>query len=105
MRVGFIGLGNMGAPLAGFVSKAGFPLVVHDIRREAAAPLLDQGAVWAESAKDVAKQCDVICVCVPGPPEMRAVARAVLEGVRANTVVIDHTTNAPDVVREVGAAL
>src|SRR3989442_6409530 len=105
MRVGFIGLGNMGARLAGFVRKAGFSLVVHDIRREAATPLLEQGAVWASSAKDVAGQCDVICICVPGPPEMRAVARGVMEGVTAGAVVIDHTTNAPGVVQEIGAAL
>jgi len=98
----------MGEPLAGFVLKAGLPLVVHDLRREAAATLVERGAVWAESPKDVAAQCDVICLCVPGPPEMQAVmlgARGVVEGVRRGAVVIDHTTNAPAVVREVGAAV
>jgi 3-hydroxyisobutyrate dehydrogenase len=108
MRVGFIGLGNMGGPLAGFVLEAGFSLVVHDIRREAAASLLERGATWAESSKDVAAACDVICVCVPGPPEMQAVtlgADGVLEGVKPGAVVIDHTTNAPAVVRDVGAAM
>jgi 3-hydroxyisobutyrate dehydrogenase len=108
MRVGFIGLGNMGAPLAGFVRKAGFSLVVHDIRREAAAPLLEGGAAWADSPRDVAAQCEIICICVPGPPEMQAVTLGtggVLEGVNAEAVVIDHTTNAPRVVRDVGAAL
>lgn len=43
MQIGFIGLGNMGQPLAGFLIKAGLPLVVHDIRAEAARPLLEQG--------------------------------------------------------------
>jgi len=108
MRVGFIGLGNMGAPMADFVLKARFSLVVHDLRREAAAPLLDQGAVWADSPRDVAAQCDVICICVPGPPEMQAVtlgAGGILEGVNPGSVVIDHTTNAPAVVREVGGAM
>ena len=108
MRVGFIGLGNMGAPMAGFVLGAKFPLVVHDIRREPAAPLLEQRAVWADSPRDVAAQCDVICTCVPGPPEMQAVtlgARGILEGVKRGSVVIDHTTNAPAIVRDVGAAL
>jgi 3-hydroxyisobutyrate dehydrogenase len=98
----------MGGPLAGFVLKAGFSLVVHDIRREAAASLLERGAVWAESSRDVAAVCDVICVCVPGPPEMQAVtlgAGGVLEGVKPGAVVIDHTTNAPAVVRDVGAAM
>ena len=108
MRVGFIGLGNMGSPMAGFVLKAGHPLVVHDLRREAARPLVDRGAVSAESPRDVAAQCDVVCVCVPGPAEMRAVtlgAGGVLEGVRTDSLVVDHTTNSPALVREVGAAL
>ncbi len=108
MRVGFIGVGNMGAPLAGFVLKAGFPLAVHDIRREAAATLLEQGAIWADSPAEVAARCDVICTCVPGPPEMQAVtlgAGGILESVKPGTVVIDHTTNAPAVVRDVGIAL
>ncbi len=108
MRVGFIGLGNMGAPMAGFVLGAGHSLVVHDVRREAAAALLKRGGVWAEAPREVAAQCDVVCVCVPGPPEMRAVMlgpRGVVEGVRSGSVVIDHTTNAPAVVRDVGAAM
>ena len=108
MRVGFIGLGNMGGPLAGFVLKAGFSLVVHDIRREAAAPMLEQGAIWADSPADVAARCDVICTCVPGPPEMQAVTLGpggILEGVKPGAVVIDHTTNAPAIVRDIGRAL
>ena len=108
MRIGFIGLGNVGGPMAGHVLKAGFPLVVHDIRAEAGAPLLEAGAVWADSPADVAAQCDVICTCVPGPPEMRAVTvgpRGILEGVRPDAVCVDHTTNAPEVVRDVGALL
>jgi 3-hydroxyisobutyrate dehydrogenase len=108
MRVGFIGLGNMGQPLAGFVQKAGHSLVVHDLRKAAAAPLLERGATWAESPRDVATQCEMICICVPGPPEMRQVAlgaAGVLEGVEAGSVVVDLTTNAPGMVREVGEAL
>ena len=108
MRVGFIGVGNMGAPMAGFVREAGFPLVVHDLRRDAAAPLLERGAVWADSPRDVAAQCDVVCVCVPGPADMRTVvlgAGGVAEGVQSGKVVIDHTTNDASVVRDVGAAL
>jgi 3-hydroxyisobutyrate dehydrogenase len=98
----------MGAPMAGFVRRAGFSLVVHDLRQDAAAGVLEQGAVWATSARDVAAQCDVVSVCVPGPPQMRAVilgAGGVLEGARPGLVVIDHTTNDPAVVREVGATL
>ena len=108
MRVGFIGLGNMGEPLAGFVREAGHSLVVHDVRKAAAATLLECGATWAGSTREIAAQCEVICICVPGPPEMRQVTvgtAGILDGVKAGSVVIDLTTNAPGVVREVGEAL
>jgi 3-hydroxyisobutyrate dehydrogenase len=98
----------MGEPLAGFVHKAGISLVVHDLRKAAAATLLERGATWAESPRDVALQCEVICICVPGPAEMQLVTvgpGGILEGVKAGSVVIDLTTNAPAVVREVGEPL
>jgi len=107
MRVGFIGLGNMGLPMATFVQGAGFSLLAHDLRRGAAASLLGRGA-WADSPREVAAMCDVVCLCLPGPPEMQAVMLepgGVLEGLRPGAVVVDHTTNAPGVVREVGALL
>src|SRR5262249_62293754 len=107
MRVGFIGLGNMGGPMAAFVRGARYSLAIHDLRREVAAPLLERGAVWADSPREMAAQCDVVCICVPGPAEMQSVmlgAGGGLEGVQPGVVVIDHTTNAPAGVRPVGAA-
>src|SRR5262249_61043218 len=95
MRVGFIGLGNMGEPLAGFVLKAGFTLVVHDLRRDAARGLLARGAVWADSAKEGAAQSDVVCICVPGPSEMKSVtlgAGGVPHGMNAGARGVDPTT-------------
>jgi 3-hydroxyisobutyrate dehydrogenase len=94
--------------MADWLLKAGLPLVVHDIRREVAAPLLEQGATWADSAAALAAQCDVVCLCLPGPPEMQAVTlglRGLLAGLRPGTICVDHTTNAPEVVRQVGAVL
>ncbi|PYM19088.1 MAG: 3-hydroxyisobutyrate dehydrogenase [Candidatus Rokuibacteriota bacterium] len=107
-KVGFIGLGNMGQPIAGFILEAGFPLIVHDVRREAAAPLLARGARAVDSPGEVAAESDVICVCVPGPPEMEKVMLApdgIVERVKRDTVCIDHTTNAPGVVQRVGSLL
>src|SRR6185295_18196677 len=63
---------------------------------------------WADSPRAVAAQCDVVCVCVPGPPEMQAVTLGpggIVAGVNVGAVVIDHTTNSPAVVRDVGGAL
>ena len=60
MRIGFIGAGNIGAPMAASILKAGFELVVHDIHRDKTGPLVAQGAVWADSPAEVAAQCDII---------------------------------------------
>ena len=67
MKVGFIGLGTMGAFMAANIQKAGHQLVIHDIRREAGANRLAAGAVWADSPKAIAEQCEVIFTSLPGP--------------------------------------
>ena len=74
MKVGFIGLGTMGASMAANLQKAGYELVVHDIRRAAAERHLAAGAVWADSPKALAEQCEVIFTSLPGPPEVEEVA-------------------------------
>ena len=74
MKVGFIGLGIMGASMASNLMKGGFEAVVHDIRREAAAPHLAAGATWADTPRKVAEATEVVLTSLPGPPEMEAVA-------------------------------
>ena len=64
MQVGFIGLGTMGGKMAANLQRAGYPLMVYDVRREAAAPLLAAGAVWADSDR-TAK-----CYSVPSPARL-----------------------------------
>ena len=89
--------------MAAQIAAADFSLTVHDISQEAAASLVDGGAEWAESPRAVAEQCDVVCTCLPGPPEFQKViygADGVLEGICAGSVLIDHTTNSPELVRE-----
>jgi len=65
MRIGFIGLGNVGAKLAGSLLRNGFDLVVRDLDRGAARALLDGGAAWADSPREMAEQCDVV-ICALG---------------------------------------
>ena len=104
MDVGFIGTGNIGTPMAANILKAGFNLVVHDIVKSNAAPLLQQGAEWADSPKEVADCCDIICTCLPGPAQMEEVtlgAGGIAEGMRRGAVYIDHTTNSPLTVRKI----
>ncbi|MCY3793578.1 MAG: NAD(P)-binding domain-containing protein, partial [Gammaproteobacteria bacterium] len=67
MKVGFIGLGNVGAKLAGSLLRNGFDLTVRDIDKTAAAPLLGAGARWGESGRAVAQGSDVIVTCLPSP--------------------------------------
>ena len=74
MKVGFIGLGTMGASMAANLQKAGYEVVVHDIRRAAAERHLAAGAVWADTPKALAAECEVIFTSLPGPPEVQEVA-------------------------------
>ena len=104
MRVGFIGLGTMGRHMASNVLKAGHALVVHDVRRGAAAPHLQAGASWADTPRKVAEAVDVVFTSLPGPPEVEAVAlgdEGLLAGLAAGTVYFDLSTNSPTLVRRI----
>lgn len=106
MKVGFIGLGIMGASMASNLMKAGHELVVHDIKRDAAAPHLKAGAVWADTPRQVAEATEVVLTSLPGPPEMESVAlgeNGLLSGMAKGKVYFDLTTNSPAVVRRVHA--
>ena len=104
MQAGFIGLGTMGASMAANLQKGlkarGDTLVVHDIRREAAARHVKDGAVWVDSPQAVAEQSEVIFTSLPGPPEFESVTAGLLGGIRKGTAYFDLTTNSPTVVRK-----
>ena len=99
MRVGFIGLGIMGASLASNLQKAGYDLVVHDLSQQMAQAHLAAGAIWAETPRALAETCDIILTSLPGPSEIEAVAldreTGLLAGVRPGTVYFDLSTNSP----------
>lgn len=103
MKVGFIGLGIMGGSMALNVKAAGHELVVHDLRREAAAPHLKAGAQWADGPRQVAQQSEVVFTSLPGPPEAEAVGAELLEGMRPDAAWFDLSTNSPTVVRRIHA--
>lgn len=106
--VGFIGLGNMGAPMAANLLAAGFPLFVHDVRRAAADHHLGLGAAWADSPAEVVRRCGIVCLSLPGPTEMKAVSEGpggLIDAAGRETLVVDFTTNAPALVRSVHARL
>ena len=106
MKIGFIGTGNIGAPIAGQLLKAGHQLLVHDIRRAAAEPLLAAGAEWCDASATLAAQCEIVATCLPGPKEMEAVClgpSGIVAHLRPGALYIDHTTNAPSLARRVHA--
>ena len=75
-NVGFIGLGNVGNKLAGSILRNGFDLTVRDLDKKAASTLLDQGAKWADSPRQMAEVVDVIVTCLPSPSISAAVMEA-----------------------------
>jgi len=108
MRIGFIGVGNIGCPMARQLLAAGHTLTVHDLRREAATGLVAGGAAWADSPARVAEQSEIVATCLPGPAEMEKVcleSGGIIDGIKPGTLYIDHTTNSPLLVRRVHATL
>lgn len=103
MKVGFIGLGTMGASMALNARKGGHDMTVYDLRRDAAKPHLDAGAAWGEGPRAVAAVSDVVFTSLPGPREVEAVAEELLESMERGTAWFDLSTNSPTVVRRIHA--
>jgi 3-hydroxyisobutyrate dehydrogenase len=95
MRIGFIGLGNVGRPLAANLLRSGFDLMVLDLDRARAEPLLGRGAVWGEDPASIAAACNVVITSLPSPAAVRAVmerADGVLANLRAGSAWIEMST-------------
>lgn len=103
-RVGFIGLGIMGKPMAGHLIRAGYPLVVHDLNRQAVAELAGLGAEAASSPREAAEKSDLVITMLPDSPDVEQVVLGrdgVIEGVRAGMLLADMSTIAPATARRV----
>ena len=107
-RQAFIGVGTMGSLMAGRLLDAGVDLTVFDIRREAADPLIERGARWATSVEEAASGCEMLWTSLPGPAQVESVLlgneAAVLSAMPDGAVLVDTTTNDPDVARRVADA-
>lgn len=107
-KIGFIGLGIMGKPMARNLLRAGHSLVVYDVKDEAVQDLVADGAEGAGSAREVAERSEMVITMVPNSPHVKAAILGdggVIEGARPGTLVIDMSSIDPTVSREVGAAL
>ena len=104
MKVGFIGLGTMGASMAYNCLQGGNEMVVHDIRRESATQHLEAGAVWADSPREVAAASEIVFTSLPGPTEVEAVGLGedgILEGMSEGKVYFDLSTSTPTLIRRI----
>jgi 2-hydroxy-3-oxopropionate reductase len=106
MRVGFIGLGLMGKPMAGHILKAGYPLTVHNRSRAAVDELVTQGARAAASPRDVAVNSDVVITMLPDSPDVESVLNGpdgLLAGARPGLIHIDMSTISATATRHIAA--
>lgn len=104
MKIGFIGLGIMGKPMAKNLMKAGYSLIVYDINKEPVRELMSLGAEGGSSPKDVAERTDIIITMLPDSPQVKDVIlgeNGVLEGARRGAIIIDMSSIAPAVSKEV----
>jgi len=108
LKIGFIGLGIMGLPMAKNLMRAGFSLVVHNRSRKPVDELVSLGAEGATSGREVSQRSDVVITMLPDSPDVREVTLGkggVIEGVRAGMTVIDMSTISPKVSAEIAEAL
>ena len=106
-RIGFIGLGVMGKPMARNLMRAGYALTIYDIALEPLRELLEEGAAEGKSPAHVAAKSEIVFTMLPNSPQVKEVIlgeNGVLEGAAAGSVVIDMSSIAPGVAREVSEA-
>jgi 2-hydroxy-3-oxopropionate reductase len=108
MKIGYIGLGLMGKPMARNIMKAGYPLVVHNRSRESVKELAAEGAVEAFTPAEVAQQVDIIFTNLPDSPDVELVAlgkEGIIEGAHDGLIFIDNSTIKPASARMISEKL
>lgn len=105
IKIGFIGLGIMGKPMALNLIKADYSLWVYARRREAMQPLLEMGATACASVRELAAQVDVIILIVSGTPDVEQLVREILLSAKPGSVVIDMSTISPSATRAMAQTL
>ena len=103
-KIGFIGLGIMGKPMARNLLKAGYPLTVYDIVPDKAEEVVEAGAKAGSSSKDVAEKSEIVITMLPNSPDVKEAVlgkNGVLEGAKPGTILIDMSSIAPLASKEV----
>ncbi len=108
MKIAFIGMGTMGAPMALNILKAGHEVVVHNRTREKELPLADAGALRADTPREAAAGVEIIITCVSDTPDVEAIvlgAEGIIQAAPAGSLVIDMSTISPTATRHMAATL
>lgn len=108
MKIGFIGLGNVGGKLAGSLQRNGFELTVRDLERSLAEPFLANGGAWADSPKKLAESVDVVITCLPSPSAVSEVMEAeegVIAGLSAGKIWLEMSTTDESEVRRLAVLI
>jgi 3-hydroxyisobutyrate dehydrogenase len=106
MKIGFIGLGNVGAKLAGSILRNGYDLTVRDLNKSLAEPFLENGAHWADSPAAMAAAVDMVVTCLPSPAACSAVMEAedgILSGLGEGKIWAEMSTTDATEVRRIAA--
>ena len=105
MKVGFVGLGNAGSKLAGSLLRSGYRLVVRDLNRDAAGSLLDAGAEWADTNRELAMNSELVITCLPSPAAVRSAMEGddgILAGLGPGKIWLEMSTTDEAEVRRLG---
>lgn len=108
LTLGYIGIGLMGTPMAGRLLSAGNRLVVWNRTAKKAQPLVDQGAIMGESAADVARQADIVFMCLTDTKAVEAAVfgpGGIAEGARKGAILVDFSSIQPEATRQMSARL
>ena len=108
MKIGFIGLGNVGGKLASSLLRNGFQLTVRDLDKDTAQPLIKSGASWAESPREMAASVDMLITCLPSPEACRKVMEGpdgVLSGLAQGSIWAEMSTTDETEVKRMGAVV
>ncbi|MBI5464754.1 MAG: NAD(P)-dependent oxidoreductase [Ignavibacteriales bacterium] len=104
MPVGFVGLGLMGAAMADRLEKAGYRLAIYNRTKSKAQRFITRGAVWCDSPRAVAEQCDVVFTMISTPAVLEIVAKEIRAGLKQGGIHVDCSTVSPDVTRSLEQA-
>lgn len=106
MKIGFIGLGNMGSGMVANLLQKGFAVAIYDIQADKAEPLIASGAVWQNSLAEVVNNVDVIATSLPGPKQLEAVMlgdTGVIANARPGAIWLDTGTNSVVIMEKIAA--